>query len=238
MGTKVVSIAGKHAAQHQNGGSDPVDITGLTGSVTNGDSHDHSGGDGATIPIAGGGTGQTTAQEAIDALLPPGNVGDVAQNVGGHVVMAAAPAGSNVFNSLMLTEQASNPDAVASSGVLFTKEYAPVGAWGAGGNLGTARMFLAGCGTQTAGLCMGGYIAAVSNVTEEYDGAAWGAGGNLGTARERLAGAGTQTAGLCMGGYIAAVSNVTEEYTKTAATTKLYLRSKDGTLYTCDLTPV
>lgn len=36
--------------------------------VTNGDSHDHSGGDGATIPIGGGGTGQTTAQAAIDAL--------------------------------------------------------------------------------------------------------------------------------------------------------------------------
>jgi hypothetical protein len=47
------------------------DITASTvndGLVTNGDSHDHSGGDGATIPIAGGGTGQTTAQAAIDAL--------------------------------------------------------------------------------------------------------------------------------------------------------------------------
>ena len=41
----------------------------LTGShVTNGDSHDHSGGDGATIPINGGGTGKTTQQTAINAL--------------------------------------------------------------------------------------------------------------------------------------------------------------------------
>jgi len=48
----------------------------------------------APVSIANGGTGQTTAQAAIDTLLPPGTVGYVAQNVGGHVVMAAAPAAS------------------------------------------------------------------------------------------------------------------------------------------------
>ena len=49
----------------------------------------------SVLPIGGGGTGQTTAQAAIDALLSPGTVGYVAQNVGGHVVMAAAPASSS-----------------------------------------------------------------------------------------------------------------------------------------------
>lgn len=48
--------------------------------VTNGDSHDHSGGDGSaiplasavtgTLPIANGGTGQTTANAALNALVP------------------------------------------------------------------------------------------------------------------------------------------------------------------------
>ncbi len=85
------------------------------------------------------------------------------------------------------------------------------GVWSSGGNVGTARRGLAGAGTQSAGLCMGGYVAALSNVTEEYDGTSWSSGGNLGTARE-TAGAGTQSAGLCMGGYVAAYSNVTEEY--------------------------
>ena len=84
--------------------------------------------------------------------------------------------------------------------------------WLTAPNLGTAREFLAGCGTQTAGLSFGGYAAANSAVTEEYDGAAWAAGGALGTARQRLAGCGTQTAGLSFGGYVTANSAVTEEY--------------------------
>ena len=86
------------------------------------------------------------------------------------------------------------------------------GVWSAGGNLATARRGLSGAGTQTAGLCMGGYTTVNVAVTEKYDGAAWSAGGNLATARRALAGAGTQTAGLCMGGYTNAVSAVTEEY--------------------------
>ena len=36
--------------------------------VSNGDGHDHDGGDGATVPIAGGGTGATTAAAARTAL--------------------------------------------------------------------------------------------------------------------------------------------------------------------------
>jgi len=45
--------------------------------VTGGDSHDHNGGDGATIPILGGGTGQTTATAAFDALAPTTTAGDL-----------------------------------------------------------------------------------------------------------------------------------------------------------------
>ena len=86
------------------------------------------------------------------------------------------------------------------------------GVWSAGGNLATARYGLAGAGTQTAGLCMGGITTVNVAVAEEYDGAAWLAGGNLATARRYLSGAGTQTAGLCMGGYTSANVAVTEEY--------------------------
>jgi len=91
------------------------------------------------------------------------------------------------------------------------------GVWSSGGNLATARSELAGAGTLTAGLCMGGTDGSDSNVTEEYDGTSWSAGGNLGTARRKLAGAGTQSAGLCMGGYeVTTNSNVTEEYDGTS----------------------
>jgi hypothetical protein len=41
--------------------------------------------------------------------------------------------------------------------------------WSAGGNLATARDVLAGAGTQSAGLCMGGSTGSDSNVTEEYN---------------------------------------------------------------------
>lgn len=44
MATQKANAAGQHAVNHNAGGSDPV-----TGLVTNGDSHDHSGGDGAQI---------------------------------------------------------------------------------------------------------------------------------------------------------------------------------------------
>jgi len=52
-----------------------------------------------------------------------------------------------------------------------TEEYDGT-SWSSGGNLGTARAYLAGCGTQSAGLCMGGYVSSNpgSNVTEEYTG--------------------------------------------------------------------
>ena len=85
------------------------------------------------------------------------------------------------------------------------------GVWATGGNLATARYYLAGAGTQSAGLCMGGTTGSYSVVTEEYNGTSWSSGGNLATARQGLAGAGTQSAGLCMGGYTGSNSAVTDE---------------------------
>ena len=91
------------------------------------------------------------------------------------------------------------------------------GTWSSGGNLGTARRALAGAGTQSAGLCMGGHPSGYSNVTEEYNGTSWSSGGNLGTARGYLAGAGTQSAGLGFGGYDGSSErNTTEEYNGTS----------------------
>ena len=48
-----------------------------------------------------------------------------------------------------------------------------LGYWSAGGNLITAREYLAGAGTQTAGLCMGGSTGSNSAATEEYNGTSW-----------------------------------------------------------------
>ena len=89
-------------------------------------------------------------------------------------------------------------------------------AWASGGNMATARYYLAGTGTQTAGLAFGGNP--TTNATEHYDGSAWTAGGNMGTARKALAGAGTQTTGLAFGGSPGATKNATEHYDGSAWT--------------------
>ena len=76
--------------------------------------------------------------------------------------------------------------------------------WASGGNLGTTRRYLAGCGTQTAALAAGGQSSSPGlNETansEEYDGSSWTEGSNLNTARIAVAGFGTQTASVCCGG--------------------------------------
>ena len=96
-----------------------------------------------------------------------------------------------------------------------TEEYDGT-SWSAGGNLGTGRYRLAGAGTQSAGLRIGGLNDAAD--TEHYDGTSWSAGSDLGTGRGSLAGCGTQSAALCMGGtdhwLNGSLSNVTEEYNR------------------------
>jgi len=84
------------------------------------------------------------------------------------------------------------------------------GVWSSGGSLITARFLLGGCGTQPAGLSMGGYVSGGVATCEEYYGNTWSSGGSLNTARYGLAGCGTQTAGLCFGGVGGYA--VTEEY--------------------------
>ena len=78
-------------------------------------------------------------------------------------------------------------------------------AWASGGNMTTARGYLAGAGTQTAGLAFSGVTGATTNSdsTEEYNGTSWSAGGSMTTARRRAAGCGsTQTTGLVFGGFL------------------------------------
>jgi len=106
----------------------------------------------------------------------------------------------------------------STSGTL--KSLVQIKAWSAGSNMGTARVYLAGCGTQTAGLGFGGVVPtpANSNATEEYSGYTWATGGNMNTARQKLGGAGIQTAGLAIGGKTTVSVNSTEEYDGSAWT--------------------
>lgn len=80
--------------------------------------------------------------------------------------------------------------------------------WASGGNVSTARTYLASAATQNdIGLIFGGQTVPLgagipqSTATEEYDGSAWTNGGSLPVSISRMAGFGTQTAALGAGGY-------------------------------------
>ena len=92
-------------------------------------------------------------------------------------------------------------------GVIFAS------AWASGGNLTTARSYIAGGGTQNAGLGVGGYVGAPSGVrgnTEEYNGTSWSEQNDLGTTRYSTSrGLGTQTAFIAAGGNNPSATPVT-----------------------------
>jgi hypothetical protein len=84
----------------------------------------------------------------------------------------------------------------------FKSQVLVAAAWASGGNLNTARYYMAGCGTQTAGLAfLGDTGPAASVATEKYNGSTWTSVNNANTARTALAGAGTQTAAVAFGGF-------------------------------------
>jgi len=105
----------------------------------------------------------------------------------------------------------------------FKSQVLVAGSWASGGNMGTARRAIGGCGTQTAGLGFGGYTTTDVGNTEEYDGSTWTAGGSLPIGFEGPGSAGTQTAGLQFGGSTSGApppfySNITNEYNGSAWT--------------------
>jgi len=87
-----------------------------------------------------------------------------------------------------------------------------MGVWSSANSLAGTGRLLAGAGTQTAGLRIGGYSTGVLSLCEEYDGTTWGSAGSLNTARAYNRGVGTQTAALSCGGE----TTVVEEYNGTS----------------------
>ena len=114
-----------------------------------------------------------------------------------------------------------------------TEEYNGT-SWSAGGALITGRYYLAGAGTQNAGLAFGGYKFTPSSLscTEEYNGTSWSTGGALITDRRLPAGAGTQNEGLAMGGlkiYVNVLFTCTEEYNGTSwSTGGAFITGREG----------
>ncbi len=91
---------------------------------------------------------------------------------------------------------------LTTSGDELALGFSSPGAWAAGGNCNVAVRMLGGCGTQGAGLKIGGYNSASASIktTEKYDGAAWTSVNDLGAVNHLMAVAGTQIAALAFGG--------------------------------------
>ena len=108
----------------------------------------------------------------------------------------------------------------STSSSLKVTSVTTAGTWATGGNLNTARGYLAGAGTQTTGLAFGGHTGSPTGATESYDGSAWTTlPATLAVGTTSHTGTGTQTAALSMGGNPPAPGgNVTEEYNGTSWT--------------------
>jgi len=75
-----------------------------------------------------------------------------------------------------------------------------INAWSTGGNMNTARFFLAGAGSQTAALAFGGFITTTQALTESYNGSAWTEVNDLNSQRAYVGGFGTYTSAIAVGG--------------------------------------
>ena len=83
-----------------------------------------------------------------------------------------------------------------------TEEY-DGSSWSSGGDLNTGRQYVTGAGTQTAALCIGGFIStpqAYLALTESYDGSAWTTRPAMATNRQAGQGGGTGSAAIAAGG--------------------------------------
>ena len=98
--------------------------------------------------------------------------------------------------------------------------------WTEVNDLNTGRSAGGGCGTQTAALYAGGYVAPATDASEEYDGTSWTTNpATIAGARHDGGAAGTNTAGFIMGGNDGSgKTTTTEEWTKAAT-----VRSVDTT---------
>ena len=91
-----------------------------------------------------------------------------------------------------------------------------VGAWATGGDLNTARGYLAGAGISTSALAFGGKASPGNTAaTEKYNGTSWTEVNDLNQVRRALVGAGTtNTAALAFGGLSPGTDNPGKDVTE------------------------
>ena len=173
--------------------------------------------DGSTNGIMVGGYQGTAFQSAVEEFNSSTNVITAAAwSSGGNLNTARARAGGMLGSNS--TQNASMAfGGQAGTAVQNKNEEYDGTSWTESGDLGTARRWHYGAGSQTAALCAGGVTTATASPvvgnTEEYDGSSWSEVNNMGTGRYNGGSGGTQTAAFVTGGSPApSYTNATEEY--------------------------
>jgi len=173
--------------------------------------------DGNTNGIMVGGYQGTAFQSAVEEFNASFNtITAAAWAAGGNLNTARARAGG------MLGSDSTQNASMAFGGQAGTavqnknEEYNGT-SWAESGDLGTARRWHYGAGSQTAALCAGGVTSAAASPvvgnTEEYDGSSWSEVTNMGTGRYNGGSGGIQTAAFVTGGSPApSYTDATEEY--------------------------
>jgi len=125
------------------------------------------------------------------------------------------------IKGVKVVTKTSDPTASEAEGTVWYNSTSPTalkysiagaGAWAAGGAINTGRSYLAGAGSNTAGIVFGGTVpGGRSDATETYNGTAWTETANLVQSRDRLMSFGqVNTAVLGFGGYISGPSGKTD----------------------------
>jgi len=164
----------------------------------------------ATAKHSVGGAGTSTAALAAGGNPTPVSTLTEEYNRSGSVVTAAAWATGGAMGTARsyLAGMGTQTAALAAGGSsptpapgrTYAEEYNG-SSWSATNPLTRIGDNWTGCGTQTAGLGVGGYLTpGVSDGSQEYDGTNWTAGGTMSTARYNSGSFGILTAGVTVGG--------------------------------------
>ena len=155
--------------------------------------------------VANGNVGIQTAALSCGGFtsVPDGNPDRKVTTEAYSGVVWTAAANMNTAKSSGVT-YGTQTAALAAQGESVNSEEYNGTSWTEGNNLGAVKYYTnrTGCGTQTAGLCAGGYDASAGSPTsnvQEYDGTSWSEVNNAPAVLLRIAGCGVQTAAILTG---------------------------------------
>ena len=148
-------------------------------------------------------TGGTTSTGALQSIASVGTSGQVltSNGAGALPTFQANSDTTNITPTVTATAPTVEGEIFYDTATdTFVGYGLNAGTWTAENAMNTARRLLGGAGTSSLALSFGGFVAAVSAVTESWNGTSWSAENALNTARSGLGGCGSSSDALSFGG--------------------------------------